>query len=151
MSIAVPNVAQETDATCGAACLRAILRSAGHDIDEKALARRTRTRRDGCDPVDLARALRHYGVRSTPVHGMTDAQLRSELRRDPVILGIRDDSDEGHWVVAVSSTARGVTVMDPGAGARALIAWRDLAARWWDVEGRPPRPMLRFGLVVRVR
>ncbi|HEY4181265.1 MAG TPA: cysteine peptidase family C39 domain-containing protein [Kofleriaceae bacterium] len=150
MRSAVPNVAQETDATCGAACVRAVLRSAGHDVAEKTLARHTRTRRDGCDPVDLIRALRHYRVRSTPVYGMTDGQLRRELARDAaVILGIRDDDNEGHWVVAVGCDARSIRVMDPWRGEQTAIAWADLAARWWDVEGRPPRPMVRFGLVVR--
>ncbi|HEY4059441.1 MAG TPA: cysteine peptidase family C39 domain-containing protein [Kofleriaceae bacterium] len=148
MRIAVPNVAQETDATCGAACVRAILRASGRAVDERDLARHTRTRRDGCDPVDLARALRRYGLRSSAIYNMTDGHLRSALVRSPVILGIRDDLDEGHWVVAVSADARAVTVMDPWRGTRIAISWRDLAARWWDVEGRPPRLMLRFGLIV---
>ncbi|CAN5896084.1 hypothetical protein BH11MYX2_BH11MYX2_11310 [soil metagenome] len=150
--IALPNVAQKTAATCGAACVRAVLRFAGHDVDEATLARQTRTRRDGCDPVDISRVLRRYGVRSTAVHGMTDAGLRAELARGfPVILGIRDEADEGHWVVAVDNDARAIAVMDPSHGEHAMIAWSDLAARWWDVEGRPARPMVRFGLVVRLR
>jgi hypothetical protein len=41
--------------------------------------------------------------------------------------------------------------MDPYPGARTVIAWPELAARWFDVEGRPPRPLVRFGLVVRER
>lgn len=148
-SIDLPGRKQQTDATCGAACIGSILAHVGHDIGEKALARLLRTRHDGCDPVDFVRVMRHYRVRFHEQRGMSESELCVALARGyPVVLGIRAD-DEGHWVVAVGADRRGVIVMDPWIGATRTIAWPLLAMTWWDIEGRPPRPMIRYGLIVK--
>lgn len=80
---------------------------------------------------------------------MSEVELVASLARGyPVILGIRADG-EGHWVVASGIDRTGVVVMDPWLGTTRTIRWSLLAATWWDIEGRPARPMIRYGLVVK--
>jgi predicted double-glycine peptidase len=117
---------------------------------------------EGSDPAQLVRALTRYGLHVTERRGMTDHELRAllELGR-PVILMLqawgarttyRHHWADGHWVVAIGHDRGGLYVMDPQLpGARGFLAWRELGARWHDIEGRARQHVFRYGLAVSGR
>ncbi len=108
--------------------------------------------REGSDPVHLTRALRRYRLSYVEHRGMSFAALRAALDGgSPVILTLQAD-DGGHWIVAVDHDRDGITYVDPMRdGERGRFTWRELARRWHDVEGRPTRALVRYGLVVAGR
>lgn len=148
--IAVPRVVQREEHTCGAAALLAICRYWGvGPADEATIVRDMQLPPDGADPAHVLRAVATYGLRHEEVRRMTDAALRAALDAGrPVMLSLQAWG-EGHWVVAIGHDRRGVTVEDPWlARGRGFVGWRALQSRWHDVEGHPPRPLVRYGLVV---
>jgi predicted double-glycine peptidase len=150
VKVDLPCVAQREDHTCGAAALLAICRHyrLGPD-DEATIASDMELPLDGADPVHLVRAIRGYGLAHEETRGMSDAALRAALdAARPVMLAVQAWG-EGHWVVAIGYDARGVVLEDPWLdGERGSLGWRALANRWHDIEGHPPRPLVRYGLAV---
>ncbi len=157
----VVPVRQETDYTCGAAVVRSIARTwRRRALDEVDVVAHMRMTVDGSDPAHLVRALRRYGIASIPRRPMSDAELRSWLdHRVPVIAMLQAHADarqphyptrwlDGHWVVVVGYDGAGVLLMDPLVDGWAALSWRDLAARWHDLEGRTRRRVVRFGLAI---
>ena len=149
LRVDLPSVTQRTDHTCGPAALVAIARHAGLRTDEATLARRMRCGPEGSDPVQLRAVLTELGLPHREARGMRDRDLRQALRAGLAVVLAIQAHGEGHWVVAIGVDARGVYVEDPWLGAaRGMLTWRELAACWHDVEGRPARPLVRYGLVV---
>lgn len=150
VTVDLPCVKQEQSHTCGAAALLAICRYFGVGPDDEAtIVRDMELPLDGADPVHLARALDAYGLAHEETRGMTNDTLRATLDASrPVMLALQA-WNEGHWVVAIGYDARGVLLEDPWLdGTRGFLGWRALANRWHDIEGHPPRPLLRYGLAV---
>ncbi len=147
----VPLVRQETDYTCGAAAVLAVARYWGvAPATERAVHRDMGGfGREGSDPVHLTRALRRYQLRHVEQRGMSFHGLRVALDAGfPVILTLQA-YDGGHWIVAVGHDRDGITYVDPMLdGERGRFSWRELARRWHDIEGRPTRKLVRYGLVV---
>ncbi len=151
--IELPRVVQEQDHTCGAAALLAICRHFGvGPADEATIVRDMALPADGADPEHLIAALTTYGLAHAETRGMSDAALRAALDAGhPVMLAVQAWG-EGHWVVAIGHDARGVHVADPWrevpVDGRCCVSWRALAECWHDVEGHPPRPLVRYGLAI---
>ncbi|MEJ7596761.1 MAG: C39 family peptidase [Kofleriaceae bacterium] len=160
IKVALPSVRQREDWTCGAAALLAVCAYYGVGPEwEHEVATRMRLTRAGSDPVQLVRAARAYGLETEEVRGMTDAQLRRTLdARRPVMMmlqawgnrrGYADHWRAGHWVIAIGYMRAGVVFEDPWLHrSRGFLGWRELAARWHDVEGRDDHQVDRYGLVI---
>lgn len=150
VKVDVPHVVQAEEHTCGAAALLAICRyyRTGPD-DEATIVRDMDLPLDGADPVHLIRAIHAYGLSYQETRGMTHDALRTTLdSARPVMLALQAWG-EGHWVVAIGYDARGVHVEDPWLDdRRGFFGWRALANRWHDIEGHPPKPLVRYGLTV---
>ncbi|MBP6838540.1 MAG: C39 family peptidase [Kofleriaceae bacterium] len=158
----VAPVRQQRPHTCGAAALRAASQAVGGRVaSEAALVAAMRFGRAGSDPVHLRRGARWLGLTVREVRGLPGGELRAALAAGhPVLLAIQAWADppppawsrhwsDGHWVVAVGFDRHRVYLVDPWprTGTTSLT-WRQLAARWHDVEGRAARPLRRYGLVV---
>jgi predicted double-glycine peptidase len=145
----VPPVEQETDYSCGAAALLAVLRYYGLDdgaSEEDLYGRLRTTPEEGTAPDDISRVANEFGLQANWRTGVGDADLRAAAEEGvPVILNLQawderpDDPEshveDGHYVVLVAATDAGVEFMDPSAGDYETLTLDELDERWHDVEG----------------
>ena len=157
--IDLPNTTQLEGYTCGPSALLAVCAYFGVGPDEEwEIEADMGIGRAGTDPAHLVTTARRYGLRVAEHRGMTDAQLRACLdRRRPVILMLqawaeppprsyRDRWRDGHWVVAIGHDRAGLYVEDPAIhAARGFLTWRELDARWHDIEGPRRVHVERYG------
>ncbi|RZU51332.1 ABC-type bacteriocin/lantibiotic exporter with double-glycine peptidase domain [Krasilnikovia cinnamomea] len=104
-------IEQLTATECGLCCCAMLLRFAGAGVDVHELRMRYQVGRDGLTVADLSRILRENGVR--PHVYRTSAAGVAGLGVPAICHWQRS-----HFVVAYAFDARGVTLLDPGAGRR---------------------------------
>jgi predicted double-glycine peptidase len=149
-ALPVPLVEQDTDYSCGAAALLAVLRywqAQPTTCEEDLYGPLNTTPEDGTDPVHIEAVARAHGL---------DAAYRTELELDDlrqalgdgdtVILDLqawRDDDtgdwatdwDDGHYVVLIGMDDTYVYVEDPSSeGVYGWIPLDDLPDRWHDED-----------------
>ncbi len=147
--IAVPQVKQETDYTCGVAALQAILEYFGCHTDQMTLARHLHaaplvgTSYRSIEKYCLAN---DFSVKIST--GMTVEQLQQLIAQgQPVICLIQARQGEetleewpqiwqnGHYVVAVGADADNFYFMDPSTGGRnQRIGQQEFSLRWHDID-----------------
>ncbi len=167
--IAVPDVTQQTDYSCGAASLQAVAKYYGVGPDEEwEFVRDLRMdHRVGSHPDQIRRAATEYGLMCRDYDPMTIDELRTELdQRHPVLLMIQawgeekvngawlprgdyqDDWKDGHWVVAIGYAPGAVFFEDPSLQAvRGYLLDEQLDRRWHDTA-REGRHMDHYGLAM---
>ncbi|HVF40737.1 MAG TPA: C39 family peptidase [Gemmatimonadaceae bacterium] len=165
--IPLPDTIQQTDYSCGAACLQAVCRYYGvGGEDEWEFVKALRMdKRTGSHPFQIARAAKAYGLRVLECPEMTIAELKASIvRRRPVLLMIqawgekagaskyRSSYDnvwvDGHWVVAIGFDKQGIFFEDPSLeAARGFLTYEELARRWHDVGPRG-RQMRNYGMIM---
>lgn len=158
--VELPNVVQQRDHTCGAACLLSIIAfyGAGEPSEDEIAVAMGMTER-GSDPAHLLAAAAHYGLRHQEYRPMSDHQLRACLdRRRPVVIMLQawgdrasyvDHWTDGHWVVAIGYDRTGVYFEDPSIECmRGYLPYADLAERWHDVDGPDDVHVERYGLAL---
>lgn len=145
----IAPVEQETDFSCGAAALLAVLWffGVGEDLEEDDLyAQLGTTPEDGTNAENIARVAQDYGLRANWRTGVSIDDLRRAVAEGvPVILDLQaleEEPDEpsehyadGHFVVVVAVDGDAVEYMDPAIGDYASLSIADLEERWHDVEG----------------
>jgi predicted double-glycine peptidase len=166
---AVPDTTQQTDYTCGAACLQAVCKYYGVGPDDewqfaKALDMDPRI---GSHAFQIVRAAHRYGLECREYQEMDPQALRRELRwRHPVLLMIqawgeeiyngrkcwrrsyREHWKDGHWVVAIGFTRTGFVFEDPSLQAvRGFLTEAELKDRWRDT-GPHGRHMSNYGVAI---
>lgn len=154
----VPRVEQETEWTCGAACVQAVLSFFGTTRSEPDLAARMDTSpQEGARPEALAGVFRREGLEAVAVP-MRPEQVRACLRKGlPVILLLQGWGEAGadyagenvsHYVVAVGFDAGMFFFRDPYA-AEKLVALDEgsLGVRWYAEAGG--RAYSCMGIVAR--
>ena len=164
IKIALPDVQQPDDDSCGAASLMAICAYFGVGPEdfgdfEKALHTNKKTGTIIYDIIDYAERL---GLKVTPVKdGMTQSDLKAALDAGtPVIVSMQaygDPADyhlnkNGHYVVAIGYDDHdNIFFMDPSCtGRRAYLPWPELDKRWHENEEteRNPDVHSHFGVVI---
>jgi predicted double-glycine peptidase len=163
--IPVPDTTQQTDYTCGASALQAVCKYYGVGPDDEFdFVADMRMPRSGSDPEHIIRGVRRYRLRYREYFPMSREQLLECLnRRRPVILmlqawgesaggrsrrGYKTVWEDGHWVVAIGYTGRGVLFEDPSLQAvRGFLSFRELDLRWHD-WGPKKIHMDHYGLAV---
>jgi len=161
--VSVPPSIQQTDYTCGPACMRSVLGFYGLDLTEERLAKELKaTPEAGTLPRDMVSVARSYGFRAVARMGMGFKRLRAELLSGrPVILAIqawadrprpdyKGTDDNGHYVVAVGYDRHGVRILDPVTGSESRMSWRRIRQRWHDRDGEDER-YEQLGIVVKLR
>lgn len=135
-----PHVRQETEYTCGPACLRSALIARGLEAPPEAeLARELGTdERDGTTPEALAEAARRRGLSARAAEHMTLKGLRRALRKGRTVLVNFQSGGEGHWAVVNGAGDGRLLLMDPYEDAfpSALAEDRFLEAWWGFHHGR---------------
>jgi len=168
--IPLPDTQQKETYSCGASALMAICRyyGLGPDYEEdfiSILRKKGMDTRTGAHPYQLARVARKFGLKSEEFYPMTEAQLKSCLRKGrPVLMMIQawgeDETTgrplksyagvwgEGHWVVAIGFDDHGVFFEDPSLEAiRGFITYDALRDSWHD-RGPHGKHMAFYGLAV---
>lgn len=110
-----PLTLQETDHTCGAACIRSLVKQlSGRDLDESHVAAVIGNNRSiGTTPEKMAKGLRLLGFRAKVQKNMGQASLRSNFRRGKGQIFLIQSGDTAHWVVLADYKDGRITLMDP--------------------------------------
>jgi predicted double-glycine peptidase len=147
--LALPDVQQTTDFTCGAAALQAVLAYYGEETSEVGLARELgATLDDGIPPEAIARVAKAHHLRADLRQGLTVDDLRRAVAHGiPVLLALQawpdsvrthfaDDWDDGHYVVVVAVEHDRIVFEDPSLlGSRGVLTRAELEDRWHDADG----------------
>lgn len=148
--IAVPQVTQETDYTCGVAALQAILEYFGCHTEQMTLASQLHAAPlVGTSYRSIEKYCLAEGFDVKIYTGMTVEQLQQLVAQgQPVLCLIQARLGEetleewpqiwqnGHYVVAVGADAESFYFMDPSTGGRnRCIGRQEFSLRWHDVDG----------------
>jgi predicted double-glycine peptidase len=151
--LAIPYHRQETDYSCGAAAVLAVLRYwRAYDGSEGSLYERLQTTpKDGTHPKKMTEGLRSFGLKAELSQHLELEDLRAALKRgETAILDIQawrteasprpwsKDWDDGHYVVLIAMDEQSAYVMDPSVdgGAYGWLPLAELLERWHDYEDR---------------
>jgi predicted double-glycine peptidase len=155
--LAVPNVRQATDYTCGAAALMSILAYYGEESREDRLARELgATPEDGVPPPALLRVARAHGLVAELRENLSITDLAHAVDHGiPVLVAIQawperphnlaNEWADGHYVVVVSVDSDKLVFEDPSLlGSKGVLSHRDFQERWHDTDGK--KRYLRMGI-----
>jgi predicted double-glycine peptidase len=169
IKIALPEVQQPDEYSCGVAALMAILAYYGAGPEEYDDLKREigTTQKSGTDYHRILRFARDQGLRADAIHHMTLGQLEAcLLEGKPVVCAIQayaentparqradvyQKDDNGHYLVAIGYDDDNIYFMDPSlTGRRGFLPKGEFQARWHDNEGTTDRPKLisHLGLVI---
>jgi predicted double-glycine peptidase len=157
--LAVPNVRQATDYTCGVAALQAVLAYYGIQTREDLLAREVGADPNkGVNPPAIVRAARARGLTAELRQGMTLGEIAALVHAgSPVLVALqawsdnprssyREDWDNGHYAIIVAVDENTVVFEDPSVlGSRAVLSRREFDIRWHDRDGT--RRYVHMGII----
>ena len=143
---------QETQHTCSAACLRAVLLHYGLDVPEKKLAELIGVTKNGAEVDQITSAAKKLGFHAYD-KSLTVGEAKRLLKDGvPIICDIQSFTKPGtgHYVVLTSMDEDGVEWMDPNVkGNRRRLTHEEWASRWWDrAMKHPHEDMVRWGVVI---
>jgi predicted double-glycine peptidase len=146
--LAVPDVRQSTDYTCGASALQAVLAYYGVGAREDQLSREMgATPQDGVPPEAIVRVARSHGLTAEMRENMTVDDLAAALlERRPVVVEVQawadgprtdwvNDWDDGHYAVVIAIEGDELVFEDPSVlGSRAVLPRHEFEERWHDID-----------------
>ncbi len=147
--LAVPDVRQSTNYTCGVAALQAVLAYYGIETREDMLARELGADPEkGVNPQAIVRVARAHGLSAELREGMSLRDVTTLVNSgSPVLVALqawsdkprsmyRDDWDDGHYAVVIGVERDVVVFEDPSVlGSRAVLSRNDFEDRWHDTDG----------------
>ena len=147
---------QETEHTCSAACLKAVLRHYGVDLPEALLSQAIRVSpKYGAEITEIVRAAQELGFSAMLYEFENLDQAKWLLDQDiPIIADIQSfkHPGKGHYVVITKIDGDRVYLMDPNTkdGVNQRVLTREHAdARWWDRTMAPPHGLkVKWGAVI---
>lgn len=128
---------QETQYSCSAACLRAVLLHYGIDLPEKELVHRIgATPRRGAEIDQITKAAWDLGLDAFlyEFNDLDQAKFLLDLEI-PIICDVQsfNHPGKGHYVVLTAIEGDRVYLMDPNTPGNERVLTRDhMDARWWD-------------------
>ena len=142
---------QETQHTCSAASLKAVLLHWGVEKTEGELSKLIGVHSKGAEVDEITAAAKKLGFKAYDKE-LSWKEVDALLEKDiPIICDIRSfTKNHGHYVVLAKADKTHVDIMDPNTKGN----WRRLTraafdARWWDWTMAPPhKKMIRWGLVI---
>jgi len=119
-----PFCRQETPDSCAVACLRSVLQSYGHVVDETALRRQCGTTESGTFADDLVKCARTLGFAAEKEYSNV-ARLQQHLAANlfPILyvnLFFIDGTNSVHAVVATEFEDQYINIIDPLTGERLI-------------------------------
>jgi hypothetical protein len=168
--IAVPDVRQSTDYSCGASALQSVLAYSGLDRSEDELMDALGTDEEsGTTPESIVRVATGLGFLVSIREGISLDEIRAALGdRIPVIVALQawikdkpqrftwaETWEEGHYAVVIGMDADYVYLEDPYLlGTRGRIHVQEFEERWHDYSGEAPldpadRRWVHLGIFIR--
>lgn len=132
--ISLPRYKQETDYTCGAACMRILLEGQGVILPEKTLAKEAlASKESGIDAVMLPRVLKKHGFPSRLTRRMSERELQKLLSKEiPVIVNyVMPKERVGHYSIAVGATKTAIEILDTDLGTIISMPWTVFKKLWY--------------------
>lgn len=169
-ALAVPDVRQSTDYSCGAAALQAVLAYYGIDLSEGELMSLLGTDAEtGTAPESILRVATGHGLRTSLRENLAPDDLRAALREKvPVIVAFQawpvekpcgfswaKTWEEGHYAVVVGMDPDYIYLEDPALlGTCGRIRLQEFEERWHDYTGAAPldpgdRVWMHLGILLR--
>jgi predicted double-glycine peptidase len=151
--IAVPEVNQRTQYSCGAASLQAVLKYWGFCVEDRDLMDQLHTVPNrGTDPEDIVVLASSYGLDASLSQNITIDELKESIQsKKPVIIvaqawnGYEEDGtwvkvkpdrwedvwNDGHYMVVIGIDSRNIYFEDPSLlGTRGVIPIDEFLTRW---------------------
>ena len=145
---------QQTQWTCSAACLKAVLAHYGLRVTELAAIAAVGARPNkGAECNQIAEAARKFGFMSFEYSFESIAQAKVLLDQDiPIICDIQsfNHPGKGHYVVMTAADGKHVQLMDPNTpGNLRVISAAEMTARWWDRAMKAPHELMpKWGIII---
>jgi hypothetical protein len=168
--LAIPDVRQSTDYSCGASALQSVLAYYGDDWSESELMNMLATSEElGTAPESIVRVAIELGLQASIGENLSLNDLWSALNDEvPVIVALQawvaskppgfswaETWEEGHYAVVIGIDANYVYLEDPSLiGTRGRIPAKEFDERWHDYSGKAPldsgdRRWVRLGIFIR--
>lgn len=149
----VPKWQQESQSTCSAACLKAVLNHYGHKINEVEAALEIGVKKNkGAETTDIVNAAKGLGFNSYEKSLTMDEAKKLTDQGIPIICDIQsfNKPGSGHYVVLTDIEDNKAYIMDPNTpGNERTINLKDFEERWWDRSMAPPHSMMKsWGVVI---
>ena len=159
MKIKVAKVSpyqQETQHTCSAASLKAVLQHHGLDLPEKLISELIGVDKHGAELFQIVGAARALGFKAKQVEFRKFKNCLSYLRNDiPLICDVQSwtSPGKGHYCVLTDVRDGMCEIMDPNVkGNWRRVPYRDFDGWWWDgCNVYPGRTLRRAAVVVEPR
>jgi len=146
--LAVPDVRQSTDYTCGVSALQAVLAYYGVAVREDQLSKEmAATPQDGVAPEVIVRVARAHGLTADMHENMTVDDLGAALlQHRPVVVELQawadrprtdwvNDWDDGHYAIVIAVEGDELVFEDPSVlGSRAVLPRHEFEQRWHDID-----------------
>jgi predicted double-glycine peptidase len=151
---AVDPYQQETQWSCSAACLKAVLTHWGTNLSEQQAIEAVGAREGrGAECDQIATAARNLGFAAFEYSFDSIDQAKVLLDQDiPIICDIQsfNHPGKGHYVVMVAADDQRVELMDPNTpGNWRVISRAEMDQRWWDRAMAPPHDLMpKHGIVI---
>lgn len=148
---------QETQWTCSAACMKAVLQHHGIEISEsEAVAMIGARPGRGAECNEIADAARAMSLDAFEYSFDSLDQAKTLLDQDlPIICDIQsfNNPGKGHYVVMVGIDNTHVKLMDPNTpGNQRVISREEMDSRWWDRAMAPPHELMpKHGIIILPR
>lgn len=145
---------QNTQWTCSAACLKAVLAHYGKNVSELDLVNAIGAKEGrGAECDEIAAAARKLGFLAFEYSFTSIDQAKVLLDQDiPIICDIQsfNHPGKGHYVVMVAADDLDVELMDPNSpGNWRALQRKEMDRRWWDRAMAPPHDLMpKWGIVV---
>lgn len=145
---------QETQWTCSAGCLHAVLLHYGEDVPEEELTQVIGARPNrGAEVDQIVGAAHKLGFAAFDYAFDSLDQAKALLDADiPIICDIQsfNHPGKGHYVVLTKIDGDAVHLMDPNTPGNSRVLTREhMDARWWDHKMAPPHELVeKWGVVV---
>ncbi len=145
---------QETQWTCSAACLHAVLQHWGDDWPEHILVPLIGAKpKRGAETTEIAEAARMLGYLAFEYSFDSVQHARVLLDQDiPIICDIQsfNHPGKGHYVVMTKADETTVDLMDPNTpGNHRTLSIEEMEGRWWDHRMAPPHELMScWGIVI---
>ena len=157
--LAVPDVRQATDYTCGASVLQAVLAYYGIETREDIIALELGADPNaGVNPPAIIRVARARGLTAELRQGMTVDEIAAIIRTgSPVLVALqawsdeprstyRDDWDDGHYAIIIAVEQDAIVFEDPSVlGSRSVLSRGEFEDRWHDTDGT--HRYVRMGII----
>lgn len=152
---------QETEWSCSAAALKAVLQHYGQEVPEEEVIQAIGARKGrGAETTDIVEGARRLGFDASEGSFPSLDEAKETLRQGvPIIADVQSFNypGKGHYIVIAGfKPGKGFIIMDPNTkGKTAVDNWRVLSEKkleeiWWDRAMAPPHELMpKWGVMVK--